>query len=296
MASRLLDLVDQYELSREISRDYAYQMRYAVGRFGRWLGRDPVADDLAPDTVNAWLMRERDAGEIADRSRANVRRSILTLWKRFWPPLDRDRIRSVVVTPRNPEAWHFDELAAVADAAGRLGGELMNGVPRGLYFRACLWFAYETGLRRRDCWLFNFAAFGEDRRATITQHKTRRVHLVQITSETMRDVEEIRAILRRRRDRAADFALRWPQCVTTFYYWMRAARVAAGVDPFVSNRSLQHIRRTGATEVAREGGAAWRFLGHTREGLDRISYVDAAKTSSPNMPQRTRTNEQPRSA
>lgn len=291
MAS-LADLVDSYELGREISAGYVYQIRYALTRFRRFLGREPVLADLDAETVNRWLMAERDRAEIGDRSRANVRRSILTLWKRSGAQLDRELIRSVVVTPRNPEAWRFDELAAVVAAADRLDGELRNGVPRSLYFRAVLWFTYETGLRRRDVWRFDFRAFGPDRRAAITQAKTRRVHVVEITQETEADALAIVSILRRRRDRFADVPFRWPQCATTFYAWMRAIRSAAGVDPDVRNRCLQHVRRTGATEIAVEGREPWRFLGHSREGLDRAAYVDGRMTRLAVRPQRNRCHEE----
>lgn len=288
MPKLLSDIVHDYELSTEITEIYAYQLKYAVGRLGRFLKRPPVIDDLSADTINRWLKHERDCAEIGDRSRANVRRSVLTLWKRFGTGFNRDKIRSVVVTPRNPEAWRYDEMGAVAAAAARLDGKLNNGVSRSLYMTTVLWAAYETGLRRRDLWEFDLALADADRKAAFTQHKTRRVHVIKFTDETFAAMERIAAQLKQRNDPHWRTPLRWPQSVSQFYHWMRRCRKLAGVDSDVRNRSLQHIRRTGATEVAREGGDAWRFLGHSREGLDWKSYVDQRLTTTPTTPSRNR--------
>jgi integrase len=290
MQKPLSEIVDDYELSTEITSDYAYQLRYAVRRFGLFLQRPALLSDLTADAVNRWLKHERDGSQIGDRSRANVRRSLLTLWKRFGDGLNRDSIRSVIVTPRNPEAWLYDEMELVAQAATKLPGRLTNGIKRSLYMPTLLWCAYETGLRRRDLWTFDISRFDAERRAALTQHKTKRVHVIQITPQTEEGLRQMAGILRGTADQHWRTPLRWPQSTTMFYYWMRECRKIAGVDAEVSNRSLQHVRRTGATEVCVEGGHAWRFLGHSREGLDRKSYVDQRMTSAPTTPTRNRTN------
>lgn len=290
MAERLRDVVDDYELSTEITSAYAYQLRYSVGRLERFLGRNATTDDLTDRVINRWLKHERDAAEIGDRSRANVRTSLLTLWKKTGVAMNRDAVRCVVVTPKNPEAWNFDELDQVAEAAGSLPGHLPNGVPRSLYMRNVLWFAYETGLRRRDVWTFDLSRFDAERKAALTQHKTHRVHVIEITQETEAGIRKIHSILHSRGSKAAGTPLRWPQSVSQFYYWMRRCREIAGIDAQTPNRSLQHIRRTGATEVDCEGQCAWRFLGHSREGLDRKSYIDQRKAVKPIIPNRIRSD------
>lgn len=288
----LADVVMRYELQTEISNSYAYQLKYALTRFERYLRRQATTADLTESTVNRWLKHERDVEEIGDRSRANVRTSLLTLWKKFGQGLNRENVRSVAVTPKNPEAWAFDELERVAEAATQIEGHLTNGLPRGLYFSTCLWFAYETGLRRSDVWRFDLGEFDGNRLAAMTQHKTKRVHVVTITSETLRDLRRMSTTLKNAGDKHADTPLRWPQSETTFYYWMRRAREIADVEPEKRNRALQHIRRTGATQVESEGGLAWRFLGHSRQGLDRKSYVDQRKAVVPITPQRQRSHGQ----
>lgn len=153
-----------------------------------------------------------------------------------------------------------------------------------------LWFAYETGLRRRDIWTFDLDRFDSERKAALTQHKTARVHVIMITAETEEGIRRISSELRNRADVRHRTPLRWPQSESQFYYWVRRCRELSGIDPEASNRSLQHVRRTGATEVDRDGNAAWRFLGHTREGLDRKSYIDQRKAVMPITPNRTRSD------
>lgn len=290
MKNTLASAVQDYELSREITSEYAYQLRYAVRRFELWLGREATTRDLKKRVVNQWLLHERNAGEISDRTRQNVRTSLLTLWKYCGRKFNREKIRSIVVTPKNPEAWHFDELSAVANAAAELPGSLSNGIDRALYFVHCLWFTYETGVRRGDVWSFDLSTFDSQRVAARAQNKTKRIQLVQITAETETGLREISNQLRSKGDEHYRTPLRWPQSESQFYYWMRQCRADAGIEPKVSNRSLQHIRRTGATEVESQGGNAWQYLGHSRDGLAKKSYVDARKTVSPITPARNRTN------
>ncbi len=290
MATRLSDLVIAYELSNEIGSRYAYQLRYAVSRFQKYKSSPPTLSDLKPDAINRWLIHERDAGELSDRSQANVRRSILTLWAKFKSDLHRQTIRSVTVKPKNPEAWDYEEMTKVAAAASQLTGNLSNGLPRALYMTTCLWFAYETGLRRGDIWAFDLAKFDDLRTAAMTQHKTNRVHVIAVTMETISELRRMSSFLKSAADQHYNTPLRWPQSESTFYDWMKRCRALAAIDVEVRNRSLQHIRRTGATEIESEGGMAWRFLGHSREGLDRKSYIDARKTVSATMPQRNRSD------
>lgn len=290
MTKLLAALVESYELAKEITPEYAYQLGYAVRRLNRYLGRDATTEDLNEQTINKWLKHERDVGEINDRSRANVRTSVLTIWSRYGDGLNREKIRTVVQTPRNPEAWEYAELCKVATAAQRLEGNLTNGLARCDYMRTVLWFVYETGLRRRDVWSFDIQQFS-DRKAALTQHKTRRVHVVAITPQTERDLQSLSRWLRERGDQNWRTPMRWPQSTSTFYDLMSRCRTLAGVDPQVRNRSLQHVRRTGATAIDLEGGAPWKFLGHSREGLDRKSYVDQRKVVRPTIPSLNRSQE-----
>lgn len=290
MKKELTTVVAEYELGNEIAENYAYQLSYAANRLGIHLGRIATTDDLTKKTINGWLLAESKCEKpLSPRSRKNLRTSILTIWKFAQrSTLDRDMIRSVTVPARNPEAWTFEEFQSVANAADHLEGIFKNGVPRSLYMRCCLWFVYETGLRRGDVWSFDFQQFDSDRKAAFTQQKTEDSHLIKISKATESDLRKIVRILKQLNDPDHNKPLRWSLGNKQFYYWMRKCRQIARVEPDVWNRSLQHGRRTGATQVAIDGNPSWVWLGHKRPGIHLASYEDRRKVCEPVMPSRQR--------
>lgn len=287
----LRKLLKHYDRDNELSPAYVATLGFSVKRFDAFLGRPARVSDLTHKKVNRWMQFEREETELSDRSRANGLSHIVTLWKYTGKPLDRSKIRKVKVRPKNPDAWKQDELRLVADAMYRLPGKLRNGVPRSLYFPTVIWFAFETGLRRRDIWDFR-VDWLEGNRATLSQHKTGHIHLVEVSDETLDGLKKVATILEANDDEHASTPLRWPQSESQFYYWFRRAREIANVDPDIVNRALQHMRRTGATAVCRDGGDAFRYLGHTKEGLDRLSYVDRIQTAQAISPSIKRAAEQ----
>lgn len=281
----LRQLLASYELDHEISASYAYQLGYAVSRFERYLSRVPEIADLTPDAINRWLLHEQRAAVIADRTRRNVRASMLTLWEYSEAELNRSKVRKVRVTPKPPEAWWYEEMAKVAKAAESLPGRLVNGLPRSRYFSTCFWFTYETGLRRGDVWSFDVDRFDKAGVASLAQHKSRRLHVVTVTSETLGEIRQMSEYLKSRDDPHFRTALRFPGHFSSFYYWVVKARKLAGVDAEKLNRALQHIRRTGATLCERsEPGTAYRYLGHAGTRLAEVSYIDPRKAWQTVMP------------
>jgi integrase len=275
---KLTKVLRCYDRDNELSPLYVGTLGCSVRRFERYLGRPPRESDLKSKTVNKWMRYEQAETSLSDRSRANGLSHIITLWKYTGRKFDRRKIRHIKVRPKNPAAWDHNELREVADAMQRLPGKLPNGVPRSLYFSTILWFAYETGLRRRDIWDFDLSWLVGNQ-ATLSQHKTGQVHIIQVSDETLSDMRKISEMVAESDSAAALTPLRWPQGESQFYYWFRRAREIAGIDAKVVNRALQHMRRTGATAVCKSGESAFRYLGHTKEGLDRLSYVDQIKTA-----------------
>lgn len=283
---RLTDLLDRYCLENELSKDYAYQLSYAVKRFHRFLGSIADVDEITEERLNQWLLHEQELQEINDRGRRNVRASLLTLLRYAESGLRMDRVRRVKVAPKPPEAWDVDQLGAVAESAKRLEGTMKNGLTRAEYFSTVLWFAFETGLRRSDIWRFNVERFDQSNQASLTQHKTGHIHVVQITQRTRDALIRLSSTLRLGGVKYHRTPLYWPHHWSVFYYWLAKARVMAGVDESVLNRALQHIRRTGATAVeCAQHDAAPRYLGHhSGPGLARASYIDPRKIRRSIMP------------
>ena len=279
-------VVKKYCLIRDVTENYQYTLNYAVNRLALHLRRPPTVDDLDPEVLSEWLKDEQRAGRLSDRSRRNIRASLITISGAAKVQLPRDEVRQVKVSPRAPEAWHFEELCRVVEAAANLPGTMRNGLPRGRYFATVLWFAFETGLRRRDIVTFDIGRLGEDRRAALTQHKPQQVHVVEVTEATF---EDLRFLSERLRVAGAEHwrtPLHWPHDWKCFYDWMKKARKAAGVDANVMNRALQHLRRTGATAVeCQEPDTASKYLGHRSGGaLAWASYIDPRKVRRTIMP------------
>lgn len=279
-------VVAKYCLRRDVTETYQYTLNYAVKRLSLHLNRPPTTEDLDPDVLSKWLQDEQRAGRLSDRSRRNIRASLITISKAANVQLASEEVRQVKVAPRSPEAWHYEELCRVVDAAGKLPGTMKNGLPRGRYFAAVLWFAFETGLRRRDIMNFDIGRLGEDRRAALTQNKSKQVHVIEVTEATLEDLKFLSERLRVAGIEYWRTPLHWPHDWKCFYAWMRRARKAAGVDADVMNRSLQHLRRTGATAVeCKEPDTASKYLGHRSGGaLAWASYIDPRKVRRTIMP------------
>lgn len=294
---KLSTVVEDYCLRRDVTDLYQYQLDYAVKQLALHLGRQPTIDDLQATVISQWLRDEQRTGRLGDRSRRNIRASLITIAKAAQIPLDVELVRQVKVAQRSPEAWDFSELRQVCDAAASLPGTLGNGLPRGRYMSATLWFCFETGLRRRDVMLFDVQRFGPDRRAALTQNKTGRVHVVEITQSTYDDLHWLGDRLQVAGDPHWRTPLRWPHHWSAFYHWMARARKIAGVDAASINRALQHIRRTGATAVeCEEADSATKYLGHRSGGsLAWSSYIDPRKVRRTVMPPAVRPDVRSRS-
>lgn len=289
----LTEVIERYCLTREVSPAYQYQLEWAARRLSKSLGRDATTGDLDPRVISVWLRDEQNAGRMSARSRRNMRASLMTIARAADSPLHTQEVRQVKLMPRSPQAWEPEELASVVEASQTLPGQLANGIRRAEYFPAVLWFAFETGLRRRDVWDFDSRTMGSDRRASLTQHKSRAVHVVEVTRSTYADMMRIANRLQTRGDKKWFQPFRWPQEESAFYYWLAKARAIAGIDPKVANRALQHVRRTGATAVEREQrDAATKYLGHRSGGaLAWASYIDPRMVRHTIMPPTVRPNE-----
>lgn len=296
--SSLSDVVALHARDTDISEAYEYQLNYAIKRFRLFLSREPTVADLSEELTNTWLQDEQRSGSLSARSRANLRRSIQTIWK---AAAERDlatavgSLRPVKVPESNPEAWDFGELQLVAEAASELPGKLPNKVPRSWYFTALIWYSFESGLRRSDCFAFDIRRV-RGTAGVHTQSKTGRSHGYALTNETTSELQRIADLLRSKSDPRWFLPLRYPGSASQVYYWIRRCRSIAGVDPDTPNRSLQHLRRTGATQVEIDSPmTAWRYLGHsTGPTLSRKSYIDRRLANTSIMPSRNRSCSRPK--
>ena len=291
----LRSVLDSYALENEITAGYEYQLDYAIRRLNDWNGSDMCSSQLTDDVVNRWLKSEQNDKGLSDRSRQNLRTSVLTIWRYASeknlasPP---NKIRKVKVKEKNPEAWDFHELHSVAKAASELPGFMPNRIARSEYFTALIWFCFETGMRRSDAFAFDIQ-WMRDCVVAFPQSKTNRIHSSKLTAETASQVAKISEDLKSHGQKNWRNPLEFPGSVSQLYYWLRQCRARAGVDPGEKNRSIQHLRRTGATAVeAHSPHTAWKYLGHvTGPALSRRSYIDARIACKPIMPARNRSSD-----
>src|SRR5690554_1219151 len=108
----LLEWVDEYELSHEISRNTYLHMRQTASLFDKWLTRTATLADLTEHNVNRFLADYQLAGK-SSHYRKNLRADLVALWNAaveqgLAKPYR--RIRSVRLTPVTPEAWSPEDI------------------------------------------------------------------------------------------------------------------------------------------------------------------------------------------
>ncbi|MGB7323767.1 MAG: hypothetical protein WBD31_02770 [Rubripirellula sp.] len=286
----LTKLITDYDRDNELSPAYVATLRCTARRLDRHLGRPATTRDFKPKVINGWMKAERDAGRLSDQSRQNGKVGIVTLWKFSGEPFDAEKLRSIKVAQKNPEAWYPEELKKVIGAAKTVEGKFRSGIDRSLYLSTLWQFAYETGIRRRDILAFDMDTVVGGR-AALTQNKTKKTHVIQLSEPLLADLRLIQSQLTQMGVENPSVVFRWHGAIRQIYHWFEKCRKIAGVDANVRNRAMQHMRRTGATEVDRRGGEAWKFLGHTARGLDSKSYIDAVKNARPTSPLKEESNE-----
>lgn len=238
---------------RSLSRGAAYLLRWSVGSFGLYLGREPTTADLDETVVSKWL----ESLTAAPATRAEHRTHLLTVWRYAarqglcQPP---GEIRRERIPEPQPEAWTLDEVGRLLAACGQIpeGGD---------YLRVEIQAAFESGIRKSDLHGLHRRQIGE----TVTGYrmsKTGFCHEPRLRPET------VRAIL----SRSGDFPLACPWGPRKYRRLWALLRQLASVD---GRGGVQRLRRTGATWVAVEHGidAAREFLGHRSPEMVR-HYVD----------------------
>jgi hypothetical protein len=261
--------VQRYILEHDLEPGSVEQVCVTVRIFERFLGRPATLDDLVSDTVNRWLVGMQDAGRARETVRSK-RRMLLTLWNAAdmdglvgGPP---SRVRRIKRVERIPECWTLSQLESLLRACETLKGDFAKlALPKRLYMRSRINAQYDTGLRHADIGSLERGWIWEGGFISIVQQKTGRCHRCRLRAETLEEIDELMAIMPKRR-------LIWPAfCARRRYFrFFRMLVKRAGL-----RGSGKWIRRSSATYIERDHpGTAWMHLGHSRPGLDRQSYID----------------------
>ncbi len=144
------------------------------------------------------------------------------------------------------ECYTVEETRALVAAAERLAGVFDNGVARRYYWSAVVRFAWDTGLRRGDCWRFERASVEADGTFRMTQHKTRKPIRRMLRPKTVAAIDKI----------DLPIPLAWPLAHNeSFGYQFQRIVAEAGLE----RGSFKWLRRsTGSHVEAEHPGAGHR--------------------------------------
>jgi integrase len=244
-----------YALLHDVRPETVAQYRITADLFERWAGRPARLAELDERSVSAWL---RDYSATAAPSTVRSKRNqILALWRAAAdeglcevPTL---RVRGVRV-PRLPvEAWTFDEVVGLLQAAGEVKRFHRCGLPRRVWWPLAIRVAWDTGLRWGDQIAIPVSAVAADGAVWWCQRKTGRTVACRLSPSTMAALREsLEAVPR-------ELVMPWPASHETFTDQVRRLVAAAGVRP----GTWKWLRRSSGSyvELERQGAGA-EHLGH----------------------------------
>lgn len=264
--------IEDYIAEKDLEKDCENNYRRSVRFFGEHLGRPATREDLQERIVNRWLKSVS-----LERSPSTVmghRRSITALWNWLYEqqlvaPYDPRRLRQIKIDYPPPRAWSHSQLRILLKAAGEMRGVLRSGVLARDLMTACVMLGYTSGLRPKDQLLLTKDNL-TGTRLTLVQNKTGHPHSIDVGRDVADSLAKLDVC-------GSEYLI--PVTKRTMRTWCEKLFALAELQGFTKRRgeSLGHLRKSGATEVARQHGleAAAKFLGH-KSGTEiaRRHYVE----------------------
>lgn len=257
---------DVYAPLRAISPRTLKLYEFTLDAFRVFLGHEPTTADLDELVVARFLSHREQtrAAATAQKDRAQLHAIWEFLARRkavdTWPIM-----RQVNVPERVPEAWLTEEFARLlATASGEK--TVIAGIPGGLWWRALLLLAYDTGERVTALTLVRWADVrgGYVLFRAETRKGKRRDIVREIGPETQAAIEAIRG--------NRDLVFPWPYSHT--YLWNRLSIILRRAELPAGRRDKFHkIRRTTASYYEAAGHSAQRLLDHASPATTR-KYLD----------------------
>jgi integrase len=244
-----------YGLLHDVRANTVAQYVIAASIFERWAGAPVPLDQLDERSVSAWL-RDYSAKQAPSTVRSK-RNQILALWRAAAdeglcePPTL--RVRGVKV-PRLPvEAWTFDEVVALLQAAGQVKRRHKCGLPRNVWWPLAIRVAWDTGLRWGDQIELPVSAVAPDGAVWWSQSKTGRVVVCRLSPSTVAALRASLSIAPR------ELVMPWPASHETFTDQVGRIVARAGVRP----GTWKWLRRSSGSYVElQQPGAGGTHLGH----------------------------------
>ncbi len=259
---QLIDHAERYLLGRETTPVYARQIRSRCGEFARWLGDRDVSAEL----LNRFLI---DLGPtLAASTVRGYRTAILSVLRSAdWTP--EMQVRSIRVSLSRIECFTAEEIVAQIKAAGRMKGELPNGMTNADFWTLAIHAGYGIGVRQADLLAVRKAEIADDGTHTIRPSKTSRFN----KEITVRFPPSAMVLIRRH---SLEYAVPWPHSQEHFRQEFKALLIAAGVR----RGSWKWLRRSAGTfaELHRAGDGH-RLLGNSAKIF--AKHYDASASIDP---------------
>lgn len=258
----LTDVLDRYDLSRDLRPSSVQQLRFTIGGLSRFLGRPAALADLTSDQINRYLRHMRDKG-YAPRTIKGRRDNLITLWRYARrAKLTEARpagVRKVAARPPAPQAWPVEAVTRLLCVAESMPGTVPAGHKAQDYWPAYIRCAWDTGLRRCDLLRLR-AADVRDGIVAVQQEKTGVVVVCRLQPKAVAALAKL-----------GDSGLAWGQSgFERFYRHFRTLLHLAGLQG-----QPKWLRRSSATAVELDHpGMGGRHLGHRTPGLAEKHYLD----------------------
>lgn len=262
----LMAYVAKFLNARDVSADYASQIRKRCRSFVRFCRRSVKVSEIDAAMVNAWLKDLQDR-RLSPVTVDGYRRNLLVVWRAAVEDGLTDtlpvRVRKIKIPRRMIEAYTMTELRALLTAAGKLKGCHSNGNRRADFWQAFIHAGYSTALRRSDLLLVFRCQIDPGGMAAVVQHKTGEAVRVRFSQQALQFAHRLC-------DRSG-LLLPWPYRKDALAPRFRAIRKAAGIN----RGSFKWIRRSAASYAERlQCGAGTKILGHRGAGVFRSHYED----------------------
>jgi hypothetical protein len=192
----LSEFAQLYVSRRSLAPAYANTLIRRPVLYETWLGKTVLCETCNEAALNAFLKSLQ--GRRSPTTVNKYRQDLLTLWNAAADddlvpyPIGR-RIRRERHDQVPIECYNVEEVRAIIMAAEQLKGCYENGIARSFYWLALVRFAWDTGLRRGDCWRFEKAWVRADGTFRMVQNKTRRIIRRRLRRKTLAAINRIDA-------------------------------------------------------------------------------------------------------
>jgi len=239
-----------YTMSRDVGLEHGRTLARRAAMLEAFAGATAIAEVLTEENVNGFLA----SLDVAPYTVNGYRGSLLSLWnaaadrdlveyplpRRIW----KKRLPALVI-----ECYSQAEVEAMIATAGKLTRRLPDGRIRRHYWPAIIQFAWDTGLRRADCWAFERASVRPDRTFAVVQKKTGFVVRRALRPATIAAIDRL----------GGPRPLEWTMNQWSFGLQFKRITELAGV----AKGTFKWLRRsTGSHVDAEHPGAGSKALGH----------------------------------